>query len=84
MVPEKLKREFGEQITFWGGGVDTQRILPFASLSELEEHIKHNIRVFAKGGGYVFNQVHNIQANVSPEKIVATFKIAYEYGHYPL
>jgi len=84
MIPERLKKEFGEQITFWGGGVDTQRVLPFASMDELEKHIKHNIKVFGKGGGYVFNQVHNIQANVSPERIVITFKVAYKYGHYPL
>ena len=84
MKPEKLKKEFGEQITFWGGGVDTQRVLPYATLKQLEEHVKHNIKIFAKGGGYVFNQVHNIQANVPPEKIVTIFRAAYKYGHYPV
>ena len=84
MNPKRLKREFGEQITFWGGGIDTQHVLPFAKPNEIAEHVRRNISIFAPGGGYVFNQVHNIQAHVPPENIVTMFKTAYEYGKYPI
>ncbi|RLI23641.1 methyltransferase [Candidatus Bathyarchaeota archaeon] len=84
MKPERLKREFGEQLSFWGGGVDTQHVLPFSSPSDVALNVRRNISVFAPGGGYVFNQVHNIQAKVPPENIVAMFKTAYKYGKYPL
>jgi uroporphyrinogen decarboxylase len=76
MDPRKLKEEFGDQITFWGGGCDTQRVLPNASPEEIAEHVKERIEVFAPGGGFVFNQVHNIQADVPPENIVAMFDTA--------
>ncbi len=82
MEPEKLKREFGEQVTFWGGGVDTQRVLPYETPERVREHVRRNIQVFKQGGGYVFNQVHNIQARVPPENIVEAYKAAYTYGFY--
>ncbi|HFC49353.1 MAG TPA: methyltransferase [Thermofilum sp.] len=82
MEPERLKREFGEQVTFWGGGVDTQSILPFSEPEEVKEHVKRNLETFKPGGGYVFNQVHNIQAKVPPQNIVEAYKAAYEYGFY--
>ncbi|MEN3186830.1 MAG: uroporphyrinogen decarboxylase family protein [Atribacterota bacterium] len=74
MEPEKLKKEFGRDIVFWGGGCDTQRILPFGTTKEVREHTRHNITVFASGGGYVFQQVHNIMAGVPPENVVAMFE----------
>lgn len=74
MEPEKLKREFGRDIVFWGGGCDTQRILPFGTPEEVRKDTHHNITVFAPGGGYVFQQVHNIMAGVPPENIVAMFE----------
>ncbi len=76
MEPERLKREFGQHLTFWGGGCDTQWVLPRAPLDELRRHVANNIEVFRKGGGYVFNQVHNILQDVSPERIVAMFDTA--------
>lgn len=76
MQPEKLKKEFGEKLTFWGGGCDTQFILPHASISEIKRHVAENIKIFAKGGGYVFNQVHNIQQDIAPERIVALYQTA--------
>ncbi|MEM1568690.1 MAG: uroporphyrinogen decarboxylase family protein [Thermofilaceae archaeon] len=82
MEPEKLKREFGEQVTFWGGGCDTQRVLPFATPAEVAEHVRRNVETFKPGGGFVFVQVHNIQPRVPPENIVAMFKTALEHGWY--
>lgn len=74
MEPEKLKREFGRDIVFWGGGCDTQRVLPFGTPQEVYEHTREMIRIFSPGGGFVFCQVHNIQANVPVENILAMFK----------
>lgn len=82
MEPEGLKREFGEQVTFWGGGCDTQRVLPFATPQEVAEHVRRNVEIFKPGGGFVFTQVHNIQPRVPPENIVSMFAAAYEHGWY--
>jgi uroporphyrinogen decarboxylase len=84
MEPERLKREFGGQVTFWGGGVNTQNVFHVKKPEEVYEHVKKNILVLARNGGYVFNQVHNIQANVPPENILAAYRSAYENGFYPL
>ncbi|NIN68255.1 MAG: methyltransferase, partial [Anaerolineae bacterium] len=59
MDPARLKREFGQDVVFWGGGADTQHILPNATLEEVRQHVRASIEIFAPGGGYVFNQVHN-------------------------
>ena len=82
MEPEKLKKEFGKHITFWGGGCDTIKILPYGSPKEVKEDVKKRINIFAEGGGFVFNQIHNILADVPPENIIAMFEAAYEYGFY--
>jgi uroporphyrinogen decarboxylase len=78
MEPERLKREFGKELVFWGGGCDTQRVLPFATPKEVKEHIKERIRIFSKGSGFVFCQVHNIQANVPVENIIALLETVKE------
>ena len=83
MEPERLKREFGDRIVFWGGGCDTQQVLPLGTPEEVREHVRHNIEVFAKDGGYVFTQVHNIQPNVPVENVTAMLETAYEFGRYP-
>jgi len=82
MDPARLKREFGDRLVFWGGGCDTQRVLGYAQPDEIRQHVKERLDIFAPGGGYVFNQVHNIQANVPPENILAMFDAAYEFGRY--
>jgi uroporphyrinogen decarboxylase len=79
-----LKDKFGDRITFWGGGCDTQRVLPFGSPGEVDKEVKKRINDFAPNGGFIFNQVHNIQPNVSPENITAMFDAAYKYGKYPI
>lgn len=68
-----LKQEFGDRIVFWGGGCDTQRILPQGTPEEISSHVTQQLKIFAPGGGYVFQQVHNIQADVPPGNIVAMY-----------
>jgi uroporphyrinogen decarboxylase len=82
MDPEYLKDNFGKELVFWGGGIDSQHILPFVSPEEVKSNVKANMEVFKPGGGYVFNNVHNIQAGVPPENIMAMYEAAYEYGAY--
>ncbi|HPC94835.1 MAG TPA: uroporphyrinogen decarboxylase family protein [Sedimentisphaerales bacterium] len=82
MDPRELKRRYGNDLTFWGGGIDTQHVLSFASPAQVREHVQANIEALKPGGGYVFNSVHNIQAGVPAENIVAMFDAAYEYGSY--
>ena len=74
MEPEKLKADFGDKLVFWGGGCDTQYILPLGTPDEVRAHVHKNIEIFKKGGGFVFQQVHNILANVPPANIVAMFE----------
>ena len=81
MDPKQLKEEFGGQITFWGGGCDTQHVLPFATPDEVAQHVREQIEIFAPGGGFVFNQIHNIQADIKPENIVAMFDAAREFRY---
>jgi uroporphyrinogen decarboxylase len=79
MAPEKLKREFGRDITFWGGGCDTRHVLPNATPAEVKDHVRRNIEILAPGGGFVFNTVHNIMPDVPAENIVAMFEAVDEY-----
>ena len=76
MDPAGLKQRFGGRVVFWGGGVDTQRTLPFASPEEVAAQVRERIRIFAPGGGFVFNPIHNIQQGTPPENIVAAFDAA--------
>ncbi len=82
MEPEALKRDFGADIVFWGGGVDTQRVLPQGTPREVREDVKRNLDALAPGGGYVFATVHNIQADVPPQNIVALWETLREWGAY--
>jgi uroporphyrinogen decarboxylase len=69
-----LKRDFGDQLTLWGGGCDTRAILPHGTPEEVRRHVQEQVQIFSPGGGFVFQQVHNIQADVPPENIVAMFE----------
>ena len=73
MDSRRLKEEFGSRLTFWGGGVDTQKILPFGTPDEIRRHVKEQCEILGRDGGFVFNAVHNIQANVPVENVVAMF-----------
>jgi uroporphyrinogen decarboxylase len=74
MEPTALKRDFGKSIVFWGGGVDTQGVLPTGTVQQVRDDVRRNIDALAPGGGYVFNTVHNIQADVPPENIMAMWQ----------
>ncbi|RPJ22650.1 MAG: hypothetical protein EHM33_22980 [Chloroflexi bacterium] len=64
-----LKKEFGKQLSFWGGGIDVQQVLPYATLPQIEDEIKKTLDIMAPGGGYIFVASHNIQADVTPDRI---------------
>jgi len=74
MEPKKLKKEFGKDVVFWGGGVDTQKTLPFGTPEEIYKEVSERIEIFAEDSGFVFNSIHNIQSNVPTENILAMFK----------
>ncbi len=74
MDSRRIKDEFGQHLTFWGGGVDTQQILPYATPEQVKEHVWQQCEIFGKGGGFVFNSVHNIQANTPIENVAALFE----------
>jgi hypothetical protein len=74
MDPRLLKREFGRQLVFWGGGVDTQKTLPFGTPDEVYREVRERIDIFGEGGGYVFNGIHNLQSNVPTENLLALFR----------
>jgi uroporphyrinogen decarboxylase len=76
MAPEGLKQDFGKDITFWGGGCDTQRLLSHGTPEAVAEHVKRQVEIMREGGGFVFQQVHNILADVPPQNIVAMFDAA--------
>jgi uroporphyrinogen decarboxylase len=71
MEPAALKRDFGRDVCFWGGGVETQTVLPFGTPQDVGDNVRRNVDALAPGGGYVFNTIHNIQADVPPENIMA-------------
>ena len=73
MDSRRLKEEFGSQLTFWGGGVDTQKILPFGTPDEIRRHVMGQCEILGRDGGFVFNAVHNVQANVPVDNVVAMF-----------
>ncbi len=82
MEPVALKRDFGDALTFWGGGVDTQGVLPNGTPQEVKDDVRRNIEALAPGGGFVFNTVHNIQADVPNENLLAMYDAIREYGVY--
>ncbi|HQH71712.1 MAG TPA: uroporphyrinogen decarboxylase family protein [bacterium] len=80
MDPQHLKKTYGGRLVFWGGGVDTQQVLPFGTPEEVREQVLRRCEIFAPGGGFVFNTVHNIQANTPVENIVAMFEAVKEFN----
>ena len=75
-----LKRDFGRDLTFWGGGCDTRDILPLATPDEVRRHVLEQLRILSPGGGFVFQQVHNILANIPPQNIVAMLEAVAEFN----
>ncbi len=82
MDPRDLKERFGARLTFWGGGVDTRTVLPRGTPEDVRADVARNLAAWMPGGGYVFNGVHNIQADVPPENVLAMFDAAREFGRY--
>ena len=82
MDANRLKKEFGKDLVFWGGGCNTRDILARGTRKDVREDVKRNIDILGKDGGFVFTQIHNILADVPPENIVTMLDTAYEYGSY--
>lgn len=80
MDPAMLKKEYGEHLVFWGGGIDTQITLPFGTPEEVRKQVLENCEIFSKGGGLIFNTVHNVQANVPGENVVAMLEALEEFN----
>jgi hypothetical protein len=81
MDPVHLKKTYGNDLVFWGGGIDTQKTLPYATPERVREEVLKLCEIFAKDGGFVFNTVHNIQANVPVENIVAMVEAIKEFNN---
>lgn len=79
MDPRELKSRFGDRLVFWGGGVDTQKTLPFGTPEEIRAEVRERINIFKSGGGYVFNSIHNVQPGVPVENLVALYEAVREY-----
>ena len=84
MDPQTLKDRFGSEITFWGGGVDTQKTLPFGTPEEVYQQVAERISIFGKGGGFVFNPVHNVQAQIPLDNILALYQSVKDHSTYPV
>jgi len=78
MDPQTLKDRFGAKIAFWGGGVDTQKTLPFGSPDEVRREVRQRIEIFGRGGGFVFNTIHNVQAQIPAENLLALYEAVRE------
>jgi len=78
-----LKEKYGNKLCFWGA-IDTQKVLPFGSIKDVEKEVKKRINDLAPEGGYILAPVHNIQADVPPENIIIMYEIAKKYGKYPI
>jgi uroporphyrinogen-III decarboxylase len=84
MDPEAIKARYGNRLTLWGGGIDTQRVLPFGTPAEIRSMVRDRMRLFGRGGGFVFNTIHNVQAGIPVENILALYEAVGAYRTYPL
>ncbi|MCX6996431.1 MAG: hypothetical protein NTV49_04950 [Kiritimatiellaeota bacterium] len=82
MDPAALKNRFGRDLVFWGGGCDSQHVLPRGTPTDVSADVRKHVTALKPGGGYVFSNIHNIQGEVPPENIIALYDTAYEYGFY--
>ena len=84
MDPEHLKTTYGDRIIFWGGGVDTQQVLPFGTPEEVRKQVLERCRIFSRNGGFVFNAIHNVQARTPVRNIVAMLEAVHEFNGVPM
>jgi len=84
MDPRELKSRFGDRISFWGGGVDTQQTLPSGTPDDVRREVLERLKIFGPGGGFVFNTIHNVQPKTPIENVLAMYETVHEHGHYPL
>ena len=82
MDPRVLKSKYGDKITFWGGGIDTQKTLPFGTPEQVRREVMERIRIFAPGGGFVFNTIHNVQPRTPVENLLAMYEAVQKYRKY--
>jgi len=80
MDPARLQERFGGRVVFWGGGIETQTVLPYGTVEEVAEQVRERIRIFGNGGGFVFAAVHNIQYGVPPQNVAAMVEAVMKYG----
>ncbi len=80
MARQELKNRFGDRVVFWGGGIDTQKVLPFGTPQQVYDQTLECCRIFGKGGGFVFNTIHNIQAMTPVENLVAMLNAVHHYN----
>ena len=79
MDPALLKEKYGKDIVFWGGGIDTQRILPFSTPDEVRKQVRERMEILGRGGGFIFNTIHNIQPKIPIENLTALFEAVNDY-----
>jgi hypothetical protein len=84
MGPHHLKRKYGRDVTFWGGGVDTQTTLPFGDAEQVRRQVRQRLRVFAPRGGFVYNTIHNVQPGVPVANLLAMYRAVRDHGAYPV
>ena len=80
MDPQRLKDNFGDRILFWGGGVDTQKVLPFGTPQEVREQVLRRCEIFSKNGGYIFNSIHIVQCGTPIENVAAMIDAVHEFN----
>lgn len=84
MDPQRIKQKYGKNLAFWGGGVETQTTLPFGTVEEVRREVRDRVKLLGTASGYVFATIHNIQADIPPEKILTIYDTVSECGKYPL
>ncbi len=84
MDARELKRRFGDRVTFWGGGVDTQSTLPYGTPDQVRAQVRERLEIFGPGGGFVFNTIHNVQPGTPIENVLALYETVRTHGRYPI
>lgn len=74
MSPQNIKEKYGDRLTFWGGGVDTQHVLPFGTPEEVRAQVAERVHILNEGGGYVFSTIHNVVSGVPAENLIAMYE----------